>query len=164
MTNQYVEIGRLSSTVGLRGELKVYSYAQDIDRFQNISKLYIDEIPYKILSVSFVKSGVKIKLENIDTIDLEKTFVGKEIYIHRDDLEELEEGSFYIRDLVGFDVVLESGEKVGVLKDIKQDTPQDLYVVKTHNGDIYIPGVDEFIKDIVIEDSKIIVNLIEGLL
>ncbi len=164
MTKNYVEIGKITSTVGLRGEVKVYSYTQSLDRFNKIDEVYIDDILYGIDRVAFVKSGVKVKLTGVDDVEFAKTFIGKELFIDKLKLEELPNGEFYIRDLIGFDVFSDSGEKLGVLKNIRQDTSQDLYVIDDGQKEFYIPGVKEFLKEISLEESKVVVKLIEGLI
>ena len=85
-----------------------------------------------------------------------------------EDLPELEEGQFYVRDIAGSDVLLEDGRKLGILKDVRTNTAQDLYIVSRAEddpgkSDLMIPGVDEFIISVDPEAKRIVVRLPEGL-
>ena len=86
------------------------------------------------------------------------------VYITEEDLEELPEGMYYVKDLIGLKVV-DTGSygEIGTVKDVLQNTSQDVYVVKTPSGrEIMIPAVEEFIKDIDIEGGVLTVALIPG--
>ena len=86
------------------------------------------------------------------------------VYIDEAQLPKLPEGVYYIKDLIGFDVVSDEGVHIGTLEDILKNTAQPLYKVKTEKGSVYIPGVDEYILNTDIAGRTITVKLIEGLL
>lgn len=90
---------------------------------------------------------------------------GFEVYIDEDDLSELPEGEFYVRDLLGMSVVNCDGTRIGELIRVIQDTPQDVYEVRIENGkSIFIPFVEAFVKDIDLDSRKIRVELIDGMM
>lgn len=164
-----VEIGVITSASGIKGEVKVKSYAEDPSRFKKIKGIALSlnghVADHKIESARAQGGMVVLKLEGVDTRDDAEKLRGAEIFMDSDDLEELPEGEHYIRDLIGLTVVDdESGKTLGKVKDILTDRPQDLYVVTKQDGsDFLIPGVPEFIKQVSEEDGVIRVALIEGM-
>jgi 16S rRNA processing protein RimM len=108
---------------------------------------------------------VVLKLEGINDRDAAEKARGKLIYITEEDLPELEEGEFYIRDLIGMAVFEENGNKIGEVSDVIQNSAQDIFEIETaENKKVLIPRVDEFILDIDADNREIKVRLIEGLL
>ena len=156
-----VEIGVVTSAVGLKGEVKVKSYAEDPSRFKKVKdvalKLKGKVTDHKIESARISGGMVVIKLEGVNDRDSAELLRSAEIFMDSDDLEPLPEGEHYIRDLIGLTIVdAETGETLGKLKDVLTDRPQDLYVVAGSNGNEFmIPSVPEFIRDISEEEGVI---------
>lgn len=166
--NQYLEIGQIVNVRGLKGEVKVNSYSEDPNRFEKIEtiilKLKGKMQEYNIEKVSYTKNQVVLKLKNIDTIDEAEKLRNSIILIDRNSLEELPEDVYYIADLIGLDVYTDENEYLGKVDDIFNTKSNDVYVVKDDQGKSkLLPGIDEVIKEINLEKSKIIVHLIEGL-
>lgn len=163
-TMEKIHIGKIVNAVALKGEVKVYTYS-DPARYEEISEIYVENEPHKIQNVRFQGNTVILKLAGIDDRNAAEACKNKDIYITEDELPELPEDTYYIRDLIGMDVVSEDGKVSGTLSDIITGTAQDLYEVKLENGkELLIPGVGEFILDININERKITVKLPEGLL
>lgn len=160
-----IRIGQITGAVGLKGEIKVYDFGEDPARYKKFSRIYIDGRSYSLLNARIQKNLVVLHLDGIsDRNDAEK-LRGKDIYIDESQLPRLPEGTYYIRDLIGFDVVSEEEEHIGTLKNILKNTAQPLYVVETDDEkQVYIPGVDEYILKTDLKEKKITVRLIEGLL
>lgn len=160
-----IRIGQITGAVGLKGEIKVYDFGEDSARYKKFSRIYIDGRSYSLLNARIQKNLVVLHLDGIsDRNDAEK-LRGKDIYIDESQLPRLPEGTYYIRDLIGFDVVSEEEEHIGTLKNILKNTAQPLYVVETDDEkQVYIPGVDEYILKTDLKEKKITVRLIEGLL
>lgn len=159
-----IHIGKIVNAVALKGEVKVYTYS-DPARYKEISEIYVENEPHKIQNVRFQGNTVILKLAGIDDRNAAEACKNKDIYITEDELPQLPEDTYYIRDLIGMDVVSEDGKVSGTLSDIITGTAQDLYEVKLENGkELLIPGVGEFILDININERKITVKLPEGLL
>ncbi len=119
---------------------------------------------YEIEKVGYNKNQVIIKFKNIDTIEEAEKLRNSYIVVDRDIFGDLPEGVYYIADLIGLDVFTESNEYLGKVDDIFSTGSNDVYVVKDELGkQKLLPGIDEVIKIIDIENGKIIVNLIEGL-
>ncbi len=163
-----LEIGQIVNTRGLRGEVKVNSFSQDSKRFEKLDVIYIKENnelkSYKIEKVTYNKNQVILKLENINHIDYAEKLRNKYIYVKKSQLEDLPEGVYYISDLIGLDVYDEKNNYLGKVDDIFSTKSNDVYVIKNELGvNRLLPGTDEVIKNIDLDNKKIVVNLIKGL-
>jgi 16S rRNA processing protein RimM len=166
--NKYLELGQIVNVKGLKGEVKVNSFTDDNTKFERMPKVFIKQKgnlkEYEIEKVGYNKNQVIIKFKNIDTIEEAEKLRNSYIVVDRDIFGDLPEGVYYIADLIGLDVFTESNEYLGKVDDIFSTGSNDVYVVKDELGkQKLLPGIDEVIKIIDIENGKIIVNLIEGL-
>ncbi len=159
-----IKIGKIVNAVALKGEVKVYHYTDYKERFEEINELIIDNKKYKIENVRYQKEIAIIKLEGINDRTMAENIKDKDIYITENDLRELPEDTYYIKDLVGLKVVdYQSGDTIGTVSDVLQNSAQDIYTVKLENGkEIMIPAVSEFIKEISMDEKNIKVKLIPG--
>ena len=166
--NKYLELGQIVNVKGLKGEVKVNSFTDDNTKFERISKVFIKQksnlTGYEIEKVTYNKNQVIIKFKEIDTIEEAEKLRNSYIVVDREIFGELPEGVYYIADLIGLDVYTEANEYLGKVDDIFSTGSNDVYVVKDELGkQKLLPGIDDVIKKIDLESSKIIVNLIEGL-
>lgn len=159
-------IGKITSAVGLKGEVKVYNYSDSAEIYQTTEAIYAGTDLRKIQSVRTQKNMIILKLEGIDNREDAEKARGQELSVTEADLPELPEGQFYVRDLIGMTVAdAESGAKIGRLRDVIQNTAQDIFDVETTEGkQVLIPKVPEFIIDIEAGSRVIKVRLIEGML
>jgi len=161
-------MGKIVNTHGINGEVKIYPYTDDLNKFKNFEYLLIEnemDKKFELMTVRIHKNMVLAKFKNYNDINEVQALMNREIYIYRDEVSDDSDGH-YIVDLLGSDIVLqENGEVVGKLKDVLQNTAQDIYEVERGSGDIfYIPVVDEFIKKIDTKNKRITVKLIEGMM
>ncbi len=162
--NDRVLIGKITSPSGLQGEVRVYSYAERKERFSGLDFVYIDGKKTGIERCRFVKNMVVLKLSGTDSIEQAESLRSKEVYMDADDLPELEDGEYYIRDLIGFEVERDNGTELGTLGDVLTDGPQDIFVAVNEEGkEILIPNVPAFVKKIDPENGRISVSLIPGM-
>ena len=170
-----VEIGMITAPLGIKGEVKVKSYAEDPSRFRKIRNIGLklkhisgkeSLTEYEIERARIQGGMVVLKLAGVDDRDAAELLRQAEVYMDSDDLEELPEGEHYIRDLLGLDVVsFDTGEKLGILSDVLTDRPQDIFVVRKEDGsEFMVPSVPEFIRDIDEKNGVIRVSLIEGMI
>ena len=159
-----IKVGKIVSAVALKGEVKVYTYSLP-ERYREIKMLYVEGSPHKIEKVRFQGPSVILKLSGIDDRTAAEACRQKDLYITEDELPELPEDTYYIRDLIGMQVVTEEGGVLGTLSDVLQNTAQDVYEVQREEGkSLLIPGVAEFIREVNLAERTIIVRLPEGLL
>jgi len=160
-----IEIGKIVNAVALRGEVKVYSYAENPENFEEYGEIFVEDEIYEIENVRYQLPSVVLKLKGVNDRNAAESLKDKILYVDEGNLPELPEGQYYIKDIIGLDVYSEEGEKIGVLKDVLTNTAQDVYEIKKPNGSLaYIPGVPEFIKLIDLPAKRITVHLIEGLI
>lgn len=168
--NTMVNIGRLTSAVGLKGEIKVLTYAEDSENLHEGTVLYMEKggtiTTAEVTGIRFQKNRPVIRLENVTDRNGAEALRNMEIYISEEDLEELPEGEYYIRDLIGCEVYdRASGRTLGKVDDVLQNTAQSVYRVLDENGkEILIPAVEAFEREIDPERGVIEVELIPGFL
>ena len=166
---EYLEVGQIVNTNGLKGLLKINPFTDDITRFERLKTILVDHkkelLEFEIESVRYQKKQVLLKLKGIDTIEEAEKYRADYLKINRNKDEKLPEDTYYIVDLIGLDIYTEGGELLGKLDDIFSTGSNDVYVVKNSEGkQILLPAISDVIKNIDLEQKKIVVNLIEGLL
>lgn len=156
-------VGKIVGTHGIKGELKVKSDTS-FDRFKKGNKLYVDKTEEITINSHRQHKGMElITINNFTNINDVLGYVGKELYVPHN-REELKEGEFYYEDLIGLDCYDSKDNLIGTIKDL-QEVPQGLILeIKGKTKTILIPFVDEFIEYIDLENNKIAINEIEGLL
>ena len=157
-------IGKIVSAVGLKGEVKVYNYSDRPDIYEETESIYVDDVLMRVKSVRTQKNMIILGLEGIEDRDAAEKARGSELFVTEDDLPELPEGEYYIRDLMGMEAVLEDGSCLGVVTDVIQNTAQDIFEIKTDEGkQVLIPNVPEFVLDIDLETRRIKLHIIDGM-
>ena len=168
MKKDYLELGQIVNTKGLKGEVKLNSFAEDDSVFETLDKVYLktktEIVEKQIERVGYGKNQVILKFKDCDSIDEAETLREMYLLVKRSDLGELPEGVYYIADLLGLDVYTDEGELLGKVDDIYSTGANDIYVVKDDLGkQKLLPGIKEVIQETNLEEGKIIVHLIEGL-
>lgn len=163
-----LEIGQIVNTFGIKGEVKVIPFTNDISRFDYLEKVYVkkknDFKLYKVDNVRYHKNMVLLKLEGIDNPETAQLLKNAFLEVDREDAIPLEEGTYFIVDLIGLDVYTDEGKLLGKVEDIYNTGSNDIYVIKDEFGkQILLPGTEEVIREIKLED-RIIVHLISGLI
>ena len=164
-----LEVGQIVNTFGIKGEVKVMPFTDDITRFDDLEKVYVktkkEEKLYKIQNVRYHKNMVLIKFENIETPEQAELLRNAFLEIDRENAIPLEEGTYYIADLIGMEVYSDDGNKLGIVEDIYNTGANVIYVVKNDLGkQILLPGIKEVIKEVNLDTEKITVHLIPGLI
>ena len=165
---EYFEIGQIVNTSGLKGILKIKPFTDDIKKFSNLKTIYIKTksglTEFKIEQVRYVKNMVMLKLAGIDTVEEAEKYRNLYIKILRDQEEELEEGSYYVVDILGCKVNTDANQELGKIVAVFQTRSNDLYVVKDEQGkQILLPAIKQVIKNVDIKNKIITVHLLEGL-
>lgn len=167
--NEYLECGHIVKIHGLNGGLIINHMCDSYDAFASVKTLYfkLNESTYNGLRVkkcSPYKGGALVLLDTVTDADAAAKLRGKTVFAHRSEIP-CEEGSFFIVDLIGLDVIdIDSGIKYGVLKDVINSGAQDIYVVEADNGKLsYVPAINEFVKEISL-DKGILIKPIEGMI
>ena len=164
--NKYLECGKIINTHGVKGAVKIESWCDTPETLADLEFLYFESNGQfeqrKVRSATVMKRHVMAYIEGIDDIDTAASFKEKVVYADRDDIP-LEEGDYFIIDLVGLPVIdADSGIEYGVISDVFNTGASDIYTVKTEDGERMIPAVPEFIVEIDI-GKGVFVRPIEGM-
>ena len=164
----HFRIGQIVNAQGLKGEVRVYPYVDDINRFDDLESFYLNKNfneEFEVERVRYKGNMVIMKIKGIDSVELAEKLKTKNLYISRENSVDLDEDEFFIADLIGLEVFTVAGDKVGVLKDVLQYSANDVYVVKGDNDKEYlIPSTMKFVPEINLEDKKMIIDPIKGML
>ena len=163
-----LEIGQIVNTFGIKGMVKVKPFTDDIKRFDSLKKVYIEnnsnKKEYEIEEIKYHKNMVLIKFKGIENIEQAEKLRNNYLTISRNSAEELEEGRYYVVDLLGLEAYTDEQILLGTLEDIFNTGSNDIYVVKNEEGkQILLPAIQDVIKKIDIENKKVIVHLLPGL-
>lgn len=164
-----LQVGAISSTHGVRGEVKVFPTTDDVKRFKRLKEVILDtgkeELTLEIEGVKFFKQFVILKFKGYDNInDIEK-YKGKSLYVTRANAVKLRKDEYFIADLQGLTVVDEEEQVLGTLRDVMETGANDVYIIDMTDGrEVLIPAIKECILQVDIEAGKIKVHMMDGLL
>ncbi len=165
----FLKVGVISSTHGIRGEVKVFPTTDDKERFLDLDSVILDtgreRMVLKIEGVKFFKQFAILKFQGIDNInDIEK-YKGRSLWISREQAVPLEEDEYYIADLIGMEVFLEDGSYFGQMKDVIETGANDVYVVESTQGqEVLLPAIRECILEVDVAKNRMTIHLMKGLL
>ncbi len=160
MKKQYLELGQIVSTHGLRGEFKLLPWTDDPEFALDFKTVYLGGKPMRVESARVQKTCVLMKLAGIDDVDAAAALREQVVMINRDDAN-LDEGAVFISDLIGLPV-LADGVQIGTVTDILQRPGNDVYIVNGEH-EYLIPAVSEYILERNIDEGFVRVKLIEGM-
>lgn len=164
----FYKVGTMVNTHGIRGELRVIATTDfPEERFQKGKQLFIDnneKTPVEIATVRPHKQFILVSFKDMQNInDIEK-YKGMDLLVADADLQTLEEGEFYYKDIIGAEVVTEDGVSVGNVKEIFETGANDVWVVKRQGkDDLLLPMIEDVIKAVDVDNQKITIDLLEGL-
>ena len=150
---QFLQVGVISSTHGIRGEVKVFPTTDEKTRFQELKEVILDtgkeQMTLEIENVRYFKQMVILKFRGIDNINDIERYKGRPLLVAREDAVPLDENEYYIADLIGMDVVTEDGSCFGRLSDVMETGANDVYIIQTEKqGEVLIPAIRECILDV----------------
>lgn len=162
----YIKVGKIVNTHGVRGTVKCIPLTDDLERFNELEHVYTEKDNRKrqIKDVWSKKGSIFLTLEGIEDMNTAETFRDSYICILEDQLRVLPEDTYYLFDLEGMDVYSTEGDHIGKITTIYQTGANDVYEVKSNNKTFLIPAIKDVVKDVNIENKKIVINVIEGLL
>ncbi|MBE5881263.1 MAG: 16S rRNA processing protein RimM [Lachnospiraceae bacterium] len=167
--NDLLQVGVLTSTHGVRGEMKVFPTTDDVKRFKK-NKEYVLETPkgnidVKVESVKFFKQFVILKFEGFDNIDEIAPYKGCNLLVTRQHAVKCAKDEYFIADLIGLTVCEEDGTHIGQLTDVIQTGANDVYVVETPEGKEHLfPAIKECVLGVDMTEGKVTVHIMPGLL
>ncbi|MDW2796433.1 ribosome maturation factor RimM [Clostridium boliviensis] len=164
-----LRVGVISSTHGIKGEVKVFPTTDDTARFNQLKKVILDtgreQIDLEIEGVKFFKNMVILKFKGYDSIDEIEKYKGKDLLITRDLAVKLGPDENFITDLIGLLVVKDDGEELGTLTDVIKTGANDVYEVRMADGrEVLLPAIKECVLNVDLEKGTITVHMMDGLL
>lgn len=167
--NDELQVGVITQTHGIRGEVKVFPTTDDVNRFKKLKEVILDtgreRLSLEIEGVKFFKQFAILKFKGYDSInDVERYRQGK-LLVTRDNAVELRKDEYFVADMIGMRVVTDEGEDFGVLKDVLATGANDVYVVSREGaGEALLPAIKECIKKIDIDGNVMEIHVMDGLL
>lgn len=164
-----LQVGIITSTHGVRGEVKVYPTTDDPRRFRRLKEVVLDtgreKMNLEIEGVKFFKQFVILKFKGLDNInDIEK-YRQKSLYVTRKNAVRLQRDEYFIADLIGLKVQDEDGEELGTVKDVIETGANDVYEVEMADGkSLLLPAIKQCILNVDVENGTMQVHVLEGLL
>lgn len=162
-----LKIAKIIATRGLRGELKLYPYTNTPEDLDRISQIYIEgnSEPYKIKSLNLNKNVVFVRLEGVDSIEKAEKLKNLDVFIDEaETLEFLGDDSFFYEDLIGIEVHDEDDKYLGEVVDLRKLPTQETLVIEKEGREWMLPFIDEFILGLDLEEKRLTIKLIEGLI
>ncbi|BFH64003.1 MULTISPECIES: ribosome maturation factor RimM [Paenibacillus] len=172
MPQTMLNVGKIVNTHGIRGEIKVLPHTDFPEvRFAKGSELLIvpedgkAPLPVTVQSSRFHKNMYIVKLKEYDNINDVEKYKGSMLKVTQEDLVELPEDEYYFHQIIGCQVVTDEGQELGVITDILTPGANDVWVVQPKGGkSILIPYIDDVVLDVNVQDRKVLVHVMEGLL
>lgn len=166
----YLKIGGIISTHGLRGEVKVFPTTEDVRRYDDLDTVYIEmplgRIEAHVERVRYFKNLVIVKFRGLDRIEDVEPYLKHDLYVSREDAIELEEGEYFVGDVIGLKVITDDGRVLGVLDDVMETGANDVYVIASAQEpgkEILLPVIRDVILETDLEEGYIKVHMLPGL-
>lgn len=164
-----LQVGVITQTHGIRGEVKVFPTTDDASRFRKLKSVIMDtgkeRLDMEISGVKFFKQYVIVRFKGIDSINDAEKYKGAKLYVTRDNAVRLRKDEYFVADLIGMNVVTEDGELFGILRDVMSTGANDVYVVEREDtSEILLPAIRECVRNIDMEQGVITVHIMDGLL
>jgi 16S rRNA processing protein RimM len=162
-----LQVGVITTTHGIRGEVKVFPTTDDAERFKQLKNVILDtgkeQLKLEITQVKFFKNLVILKFKGIDNINDVEIYKGKGLYIPRENAVKLKKNEYFIADLMGLSVTSDDGEELGTITDVLQTGANDVYVIEKDGAELLIPAIKDCILDVSVDQGTMQVHLLDGL-
>lgn len=166
---EILQVGIITSTHGVRGEVKVFPTTDDVKRFKKLKNVILDtgreKLELEIEGVKFFKQFAILKFKGIDSINDVEKYRQKSLYVTRDNAVRLRRDEYFIADLIDLKVIDENDEEIGVMTDVMQTGANDVYVIKMNDGrELLLPAIKECVLKVDVDAGFIRIHIMEGLL
>jgi 16S rRNA processing protein RimM len=164
MKKEYLEAGKIVTTHGVRGEVKIMPYTDTPELLCEFDRLFIgkDKAEIYIDRARVAKNMVIAKIEGIDTVEAAEKYRNKVLFMHRDDLE-LDEDTYFVQDLIDMEVKdADSGFVYGKITDVLQNGANDVYVIKG-DREYLVPAIPDVVISTDIDSNIMLIRPLDGL-
>lgn len=165
----FFQVGIITSTHGVRGEVKVFPTTDDARRFKRLKEVIVDtgkeQITMEIEGVKFFKQFVLLKFKGIDNINDVEKYRKSSLLVPRKNAVRLSRDEYFVADLIGLRVRDEDGREIGVLRDVMETGANDVYVIDLDDGrELLLPAIRQCVLEVDVEAGFIRIHILEGLL
>lgn len=165
---QFFEIGKIVKSCGLKGRMKAVSYLESNDKLQDTDELYLSDGndrkgPFKLRGARSRGKTFYLEIEGVEDVESANALIGCKVLLPADKREELPEGEYYWRDMIGLKVVTEEGRILGMIESVFPTGSNDVYVCSGGEREVLLPGIADVIRKIDIKQGMMVVRLLEGL-
>ena len=169
MSQEFIMIGKVVSTQGNKGEVKILPLTDSIDRFKKLATVFLrDKNSQTILNIEKIrikKDTVILKLKNIENIEEAKMIVGSFLEVERKNAVKLPKDTYFIFEVIGLEVYTENNIFLGKVENVISTGSNDVYIVKGENKkELFIPAIREVVKNVNLEKKRITINMVDGLI
>ena len=163
------QVGIITSTHGVHGEVKVFPTTDDVRRFKRLKEVILDtgkeRITLEVEGTKFFKQFVILKFKGIDNINDVERYRQKSLYVTRENAVRLKKDEYFIADLMGLRVHNEDGSEIGVLREVIETGANDVYVIDLDDGrELLLPAIKECVLNVDVEAGFIQIHIMPGLL
>ena len=166
---QFLRVGVISSTHGIRGEVKVFPTTDDVKRFKKLKNVILDtgreHLNLEVEGVKFFKQFVILKFKGLDNMDDVIPFRQKSLFVTRKNAVRLSKDEYFIADLIGMTVNNEENEMIGKVSDVMSTGANDVYVIEMTDGrELLLPAIKQCVLNVDMEEGVMNIHILEGLL
>ncbi|MEX0735841.1 MAG: ribosome maturation factor RimM [Bacteroidota bacterium] len=164
-----IAVGQVTRTVGIRGEVNILSLADSPGRFKELTEVWVGPDESKVERFTIAgsrqnRSGVVLKLKELETQPAAEARRGQFVYVRKSKSRKPAAGTYFIHDILGLQVVTETGDVVGIVKDVMQLPANDVWVVVNDGKEVLIPALKHVIASVDLKQRRIVINPLEGML
>lgn len=164
-----LQVGVITSTHGVRGEVKVFPTTDDAKRFKRLKEVIVDtgkeQVPLEIEGVKFFKNMVILKFKGIDNINDVEKYRQKRLLVTRKNAVRLSRNEYFIADLIGLSVRNEENQEIGEITDVMSTGANDVYVIAMKDGrELLLPAIKQCVLNVNVDDGWMQVHILDGLL
>ncbi|KZL94463.1 ribosome maturation factor RimM [Clostridium magnum] len=157
---QFITVGQIINTHGIKGELKVYPLTDDMKRFRKLKKVYIDGVQKEVVWCKLQTKTVVLKIDGIDSIEDANKYREKYLEVSREDAVKLPEGAYFVTDIIGCNVIDENGAQLGKIYDVIHTPSNDVYWIK-EGKELLIPVLKSIVVSVDVENKQIVIKPVE---
>lgn len=165
----FFQVGVITSTHGIRGEVKVFPTTDDPRRFKRLQEVILDtgkeRLVLEVEGVKFFKQFVILKFKGLDNINDVEKYRRASLFVTRKNAVRLAKDEYFVADLIGLEVRDEDGGKIGRLQDVIETGANDVYDIELDDGrKLLLPAIRQCVLEVDIEAGYIRIHILEGLL
>lgn len=163
------QVGVITSTHGVKGEVKVFPTTDDPRRFKRLKEVILDtgkeELTLEVEGVKFFKQFVILKFKGFETPEEMAKYRQKSLYVTRENAVRLGRDEYFIADLMGLQIFDEEDRKIGVLREVLETGANDVYIIDLDDGrELLLPAIKECVLSVDVEAGKMQIHILDGLL